>query len=73
MQIALLNGAAEAALAQYEVSSLDGLKESDLKGEPYSDKGAQEGDKLGEWTSKPPSTPLVNKYLLWVIDPKITQ
>ena len=32
IQIALLNGAAEAALAQYGVSSLDGLKESDLQG-----------------------------------------
>ena len=38
MQIALLNGAAEAALAQYEVSSLDGLKESDLQGKPCRDK-----------------------------------
>ena len=43
MQIALLNGAAEAALAQYEVqvSSLDGLKESDLQGKPCRDKEAQ--------------------------------
>ena len=38
MQIALLNGAAEAALAQYEVSSLDGLKKSDLQGKPCRDK-----------------------------------
>ena len=41
MQIALLNGAAEAALAHYGVSSLDGLKESDLQGKPCRDKEAQ--------------------------------
>ena len=43
MQIALLNGAAEAALAQYEVSSLDGLKESDLQGNPVEIKNRSRG------------------------------
>ena len=45
MQIALLkfNGAAEAALAQYGVSSLDGLKESDLQVKPCRDRKSSRG------------------------------
>ena len=72
MQIALLNGAAEAALAHYGVSSLDGLEESDLQGlNPVEINRLRSREKLGFWTSEPPSRPVL--YLLWVIDPKITQ
>ena len=71
IQIALL-ATAEAELAQGCVQ-LSRAKRELPEGKPCRDKRvALERGELGDWARKPPSRPPY-KYLLWVIDPSVTQ